>query len=116
MQTIYQSCDLFIYPSEYDAFGLVVGEAMACGLPVVIGKEIGAAEWINDGVNGFLCNPHDLNSIAAQVTQIEKLSSEELHRVKIAARATALEHIWDQCAERTLEIYQRAIASKRTKR
>jgi UDP-glucose:(heptosyl)LPS alpha-1,3-glucosyltransferase len=116
MPAIYQSADLFLYPSEYDAFGLVVGEAMACGLPVVIGKEIGAAEWISDGVNGFLCNPRDLDSVAAQLARIEKLSSEELQGVKTAARATALEQTWEDCAERTFEIYQRAIASKRANR
>jgi UDP-glucose:(heptosyl)LPS alpha-1,3-glucosyltransferase len=109
MPRIYQEADLFIYPSEYDAFGMVVAEAMASGLPVIIGKNIGAAEWIRDGENGFLCDPNDLNSIVSQIRRAEKCPV-----VREQARATALAHTWDACAEQTLKIYERAISSKRT--
>jgi len=107
MTEVYRTADIFVYPSSYDAFGMVVAEAMACGLPVVIDHRIGAAEWIVDGVNGFVSNPE---------TFIQKLEEARTRpEIGRAARETALTHTWDICAQRALEIYERAIASKRTK-
>lgn len=105
----YQNAGLFVYPSEYDAFGLVVAEAMSSGLPVVVGKDIGAAEWIEDGRNGCLCDPQDPASIRAA---IERALTNAV-KITRAARETAIERSWDDCAFKTMEIYQRAMSSKR---
>ena len=111
MPSIYRDADLFIYPSNYDAFGLVVAEAMATALPVVVGKDIGVAEWIVDGENGFLCDPRNLQSI---VTAVQRATNNQIAGQN--ARATILNYTWDLCAENTMVIYQRAISSKRAKR
>ena len=52
----YLSCgDLFIQPSENEPWGLVINEAMACGLPILAGKTIGSAiDLVEDGVNGYI--------------------------------------------------------------
>ncbi|MCC6143507.1 MAG: glycosyltransferase family 4 protein, partial [Candidatus Hydrogenedentes bacterium] len=44
----YRAADAFVFPSNYDAFGLVVTEAMASGLPVIVSRHIGAAELIEN--------------------------------------------------------------------
>lgn len=102
----YQASDVFVYPSQYDTFGMVVAEAMACGLPVVVGTDIGAAEWVRNGENGFVCDPNDV------VPALRKARSA---MIADAARATALAHTWDDCAAKTLTVYQRVIESRRTK-
>jgi UDP-glucose:(heptosyl)LPS alpha-1,3-glucosyltransferase len=109
MARCYQAADVFVYPSEYDTFGMVVAEAMACGLPVVVGKNIGASEWIEDGRNGFVCGPADL---AAQLRKVRDVTEEISRR----AWETALSHSWEDCARRTMDIYERAMASKRQRR
>src|SRR5439155_18617893 len=43
VEKAYAAADAFLHPSPYDAFGMVVSEAMACGLPVVVSREAGAA-------------------------------------------------------------------------
>ena len=45
----------YIQPSENEPWGLVINEAMACGLPILAGKTIGSAiDLVEDGVNGYI--------------------------------------------------------------
>src|SRR3972149_2326633 len=56
--------DLFVLPSKEEVWGLVINEAMACGLPVITTVKVGAsADLVRDGVNGFVVRdgePHEL--------------------------------------------------------
>ena len=55
----YGAADAFVFPTIYEPFGNVVLEAMACGLPVITTRYNGACEVIESGVNGFVMD--DLN-------------------------------------------------------
>jgi glycosyltransferase involved in cell wall biosynthesis len=57
IQRQYAAADIFIFPTFYDAFGMVITEAMASGLPVITSGMAGAAELIDNGVNGFVVEP-----------------------------------------------------------
>ena len=48
----FQDSDLFVFPSINDAFGMVVLEAMACGIPVITTENSCGRDIINDGVEG----------------------------------------------------------------
>lgn len=51
----YKASDIFVHPTSYDVWGLVVNEAMACGLPVVVSDHcIAGLELIRNGKNGYL--------------------------------------------------------------
>ncbi len=58
-QEYMQAADMFIFPSEYEGFGLSVGEALACALPSVLSSVGAAPELIQHGSNGFLFPPKD---------------------------------------------------------
>lgn len=61
----YRTCSLFVLPSRFEGFGLVLIEAMACGVPVVsFDCENGPRSIISTGVNGFLIPPFDINVFA----------------------------------------------------
>ena len=50
----YAAADVVVFPSEYETWGLVVNEAMACGLPCIVSDAIGAAaDMILEGKTGF---------------------------------------------------------------
>ncbi|MCR5752147.1 MAG: glycosyltransferase family 4 protein [Kiritimatiellae bacterium] len=49
----YCASDIFVFPSEGDIWGLVVNEALSMGLPVICTDEIGAAELVQNGENGY---------------------------------------------------------------
>jgi L-malate glycosyltransferase len=57
--------DLFLLPSSQESFGMAALEAMACEVPVVASRVGGLAEVIDHGVNGFLCDPDDLDGMVA---------------------------------------------------
>lgn len=63
----YKVASLFVLPSVHDAFGIVVPEAMAAGLPVIVSDNAGAHEIIEDGKNGFIFPSGDTQRLAALI-------------------------------------------------
>ena len=62
---------MLILPTYSDPWGLVVNEAMACGLPVVVARVAGcAADLVKEGWNGSLVSPKDIPSLAAALAKI----------------------------------------------
>jgi L-malate glycosyltransferase len=57
--------DLFLLPSEQEAFGLVALEAMACGVPVIATSTGGIPEVVDDGVSGYLGAVGDVDAMTA---------------------------------------------------
>ncbi len=65
---LYQRADLFVFPSLYDTFSLVLREAAAAGTPAVVARGGSPAEAVMDGENGFLAEntPEDLARVIRQ--------------------------------------------------
>lgn len=67
----YTLSDVFVLPSWYDTFGVVVLEAMACGLPVITTSSVGAArDLIRQGENGFVVEYGDAAGLASALEQV----------------------------------------------
>ena len=61
----------FVHPSTIEPWGLVVNEAMACGLPVLVSNKCGCApELVRDGVNGFTFDPLDVEEMARHMARV----------------------------------------------
>jgi len=60
----YQGCDVFIFPSLEDIWGMVVLEAMAFNLPILCSKYAGSSELVINGENGFVFDPYDLDLLS----------------------------------------------------
>lgn len=75
----YAAADLFVLPSYYDTYGVVVNEAMACGLPVVTTDRVGAAhDLVQEGANGMIVPVGDAAALAAALERI--LTDEPLRK------------------------------------
>ncbi|OZM57294.1 N-acetyl-alpha-D-glucosaminyl L-malate synthase BshA [Lottiidibacillus patelloidae] len=104
--------DVALLLSEKESFGLVLLEAMACGVPV-IGTNIGGIpEVITEGYNGFLCELGDINSVAEKATIL--LNDEDLHKkLSKQAMATVEEKFHRQSIMKQYEdIYYKMISNR----
>ena len=113
VERYYGAADALVLPTPYDAFGMVITEAMACGLPVITTPRAGASELLESGVHGLLvASPIDAGAIASAM---RTLADDEAARRRMGAAAAALmrEHTWDRVAERTLAIYYEHLARRR---
>ncbi|MDX6500283.1 MAG: hypothetical protein QOG23_3543 [Blastocatellia bacterium] len=59
--------DLLVFPSVAEGFGLVIGEAMASGIPVLTTRNTGGVELITDGCDGWLVSAHDSEALAERI-------------------------------------------------
>jgi glycosyltransferase involved in cell wall biosynthesis len=82
---LYALADGFVFPTHSDPWGLVVNEAMACSLPIIVTDVAGCAlDLVQDGWNGFVVPPRDPSQLAAAMAQLIKDSSS---RVEMAVNS-----------------------------
>lgn len=99
---VLSSCDAFVHANEHEPFGLIVLEAMACGLPVVAPCVGGVAELVDDQV-GQLAQAADGPGVAEA---IDALFERDLPALSRAARARAVaRHSWDHVFEGLGSLY-----------
>ncbi|MBW3567252.1 MAG: glycosyltransferase family 1 protein [Proteobacteria bacterium] len=79
------AADVFVFPSRTDTFGLVLLEAMACGVPVAAYPVTGPVDVVRDGINGALDD--DLRSAILAALAVDGRN----------ARAHAVRNSWDTC-------------------
>jgi len=75
-----------VHPALEEPWGLVVNEAMASGLPVICSRTTGAAELVEEGMNGFLFDPCETEALATLLVRVANMSSEERSAMGNCAR------------------------------
>ncbi len=106
----YRTHDIFVSPSSYEGFGMVVLEAMSQGMPVVATRVGCAPEVITHGSTGVLVERRDSAALAAGIRGLLE-DHEQRRRIGTAAAAAVREYTWERTARRTVESYERALAN-----
>ncbi len=83
----YGAASVFVLPTLYDPFPNVILEAMACGLPVITSTKSGGAELIQEGFNGFVCDPMDIAKLTSNMELLTK--ADQRRAIGQAARESA---------------------------
>ncbi len=112
----YALADMLVLPSHEEVWGLVVNEAMACGIPILCSRTAGCSrDLVKDGVNGFVFEPGDVKTLALRIEELA--SDEELRRSfgsssqEIVARGFTLKHLADGVEQAVLRAALRNIPS-----
>lgn len=108
VERAYRAADILVMPSTREAFGMVLIEAMASGLPVVATRIDGVTDTIiDDGVSGLLVAPKDVAALTAAVAQLlgdrqraesigVRARQEVVARYGLEASATRWRQIYDE--------------------
>jgi glycosyltransferase involved in cell wall biosynthesis len=114
LRLYYAAADVFICPSAYEPFALSIVEAFASGTPVVATQYGGASDIVTPGVNGYLTDPSDPETLAARILNVLLAPDSDRWCMKEAAARTAHErYAWPAVAASIAEVYaQLASASK----
>lgn len=106
VERLYAAADALLLPTPYDAFAMVVSEAMASGLPVVVSREAGVSELIEHQVNGLLLdNVADISELAGHMSSLAK-EPQWAAELGCAARKSVESMSWDSVAKRTMSVYE----------
>lgn len=112
IEQYYAAADIFVFPTPYDAFGMVITEAMACALPVVTSTAAGAAELIEPGRTGLLVtDPTDVPALAGHLRMLAD-NPEARHRMGAAAAHAMRTESWDTVADQTMALYERLTSAR----
>ena len=106
----YGLAEAFILASTSEQWGLVVNEAMAAGLPVLVSRNCGCVrDLVENGVNGYAFDPEDVSGLASLLV---RMASAECNRAAMGAASQAIVSRWSPAtfAEGLIEVAQAALS------
>jgi glycosyltransferase involved in cell wall biosynthesis len=106
-----KGCDLFTFASRTETQGLVLAEALACGVPVVVRDGRAVGESVRDGIDGLI-----VRDLAALTSAIVGLARDDARRRQLAAAAAADADRFDQSrrVSEMLDLYREVTADVRS--
>lgn len=100
---LYREASVFVIPSIQEGFGMVVPEAAACGLPIIISENVGAT--IRDGQDGYVVPIRDVDALADRLLRLYE-DDDLRQRMGASAREYVLErYTWDQYHKQLFKHY-----------
>ena len=105
LRELVHSCDVAVFPSVYEGFGIAILEAMCCGRPVVTTALGGPREFISNGVDGVLVAERNPASLADSLEQLAR-QPDLARRIGEKARDKALKFEWRYVAPRYVDLYR----------
>jgi UDP-glucose:(heptosyl)LPS alpha-1,3-glucosyltransferase len=104
VERLYHALDLYVHPAPFEEFGQSVQEALACGVPVLTGRQVGAAELMAAEARAWLLDRPDPEAIAQR---LERLVADASLRTRLGALGpeAVAGNTWDANFRATLACY-----------
>ncbi|MEO7908495.1 MAG: glycosyltransferase family 4 protein [Roseiflexaceae bacterium] len=106
----YQSCDILLFPSRLEGFGIAPAEALACGRPVVTTDASALPEVVDQDANGFLCPRNDVADYAARVRELGENATLRRRFGEHGRDKVVRSFGYNQLAGGLLAVYERLLA------
>lgn len=110
IQATYGQASVVVHPAIEDGFALAVGQALACGRPVITTRQTGAAEVIADGQHGYVLEPRDVDGLVDRLRLLARNES-LLQRLSTAAPQAVAHLGYPQFAANMARLYGRVLAN-----
>jgi glycosyltransferase involved in cell wall biosynthesis len=107
LSALYGGAVVFVFPSQYEGFGLPVLEAMACGAPVVCSNRSSLPEVAGEAA--VLCDPDDAAALAQAIEQMI-FDRARLPERRERSLARAAQFTWKRTAQQTAEVYRATLS------
>lgn len=101
---------VFVLPSVEDGFGQAPVEAMACGVPVIVTRNVGMADLVTDGEEGYIVEPFEPEPIAAGLERLYRGPKLAADMGVAAARTAHRIGSWKSYADRVLALHRTLLA------
>ena len=103
VRPLYAAADCFILPTRYDPLPSAALEALAMGLPAIVGRRSGAAEIVRQGECGWICDPGDVGGLA----QLMREAAQAAGRTSAAdaARSASERYGIDDMTQKLIDLY-----------
>jgi glycosyltransferase involved in cell wall biosynthesis len=110
----YSQASVFVLPSVADGFGLVLAQAMACGVPVIATENTGAEDLFTEGVEGFVVRARDVDALCEKILYLhENPDHREAMGLAGLQRVRSLGG-WDTYGRKAIEMFGELIEAKRS--
>jgi glycosyltransferase involved in cell wall biosynthesis len=105
---LYKSASFFVLPSLWESLPIVILEAMASGIPIIASNVGGVPSIVNDGANGFLIEPGNINELKDKMLLLlnDKNLCDEMGRESLRR---AQNFSWEKIALETYKIYNKLL-------
>jgi glycosyltransferase involved in cell wall biosynthesis len=104
-----RAADCLVLASRFDSYGMVVAEALACGTPVIVSDQVGAAAAVEDNVNGWVVPAGDAGALAGRMAWC-LTHRDAVRAMRGAAASSATRLSWNVYRERVAQVLLTACA------
>lgn len=111
MADLMSAADLFVYPSRYEPFALVLLEAMATGTPIITSSTCGAVELLTEDAAIVIKDPDDIVALTHAIQHCVN-NRDGLRRMGDHANALAQNHSWDAMARQYISVINEVAVHK----
>ena len=108
LNNYYSSANVFVFPSLVEGFGLVLLEAMACGIPIITTPNTAGADIITDGLEGFIVPIRDVEALKTKLEWCY-CHPQELAEMGKSARKKAEQLTWANYRQQLATIIQKKL-------
>lgn len=106
LRDLYNRARFLIVPSRQDSFGLVVTEALYCGIPAVVSNNGGLKDQVVDGLNGFILKDNTAEEISATIKLLLQMSNEGYEYLSVNAEKSNAEYSLQVVCDKLVKIYR----------
>lgn len=100
IREIYAACDMWLFASRSEGFGLPILEAMACRTPVIAARTGAAPDFITDGETGYIVPPENAPAMAARIIEMAQMTPAAWQSMSAAAEARVRRYSWNHATEK----------------